>query len=733
MSEFEIRSAKQQNRLDNGTSRYFAKPDASSPLDTPIYPASVGSSSDSLTAQNTAQPVLTVGGGRNFNTSGATQLAPNLTITGGTNLDAANVFISSNFDATEDRLGIGGSTGDSGTVSGTPITWTYNPTTGVLALRGSATVQQYQDALRTVTYTNSSPDEGETARGVEFSLGRPIYYAPNGHYYEFVDSQGISWTAANTDANGLTSGGRNYFGLEGYLATINTAGEQTFIQDRLAGNGWIGASDTTTPDTWRWVTGPEGLADNGTGTIFWSGGAKTRGGSVQNNLYENWRTTGEVRGDEPNNDGGNESYAHVIGNPGIDGGNSRGRWNDLPDDRDYSGDISAFEPQGYIVEYGGFQGETAPQTRGTINLNFGTANELDQPDFNNDGTPDILWRNYSSGDGRDAIWAINYNASNTTTPFTLGTGTGFIPTATEAGWDMEGIADYDGNGVDDILWRNYSDGRNGIWLLRNGANGIEVQATYFIQSTGTETGWEIEGAKDYDNNGTQDILWRNYNDGRNAIWSLTYTASTNPATNPFSLNTASTGFIDRDAPTDWEMAGWYDMTGDGISDIIWRNPNTGRNAVWGLNGATTSAPSVNSSQKYFLADAPVGWELEQVGDYDDDGIGDFLWRNYTNGDNAIWYMQSTAGNGYIKQNGNYLIAPATPSGQWELEGVADYTGDGIGDLLWRNYTTDETAIWRMRRNSSTGRIELDGGFVLTTRTDNLKWEIEGPNPQNDLL
>ena len=37
----------------------------------------------------------------------------------------------------------------------------------------------------------------------------------NGHYYEFVPSQAIPWTAAKTIAEGM-----DYLGLQGYLATI---------------------------------------------------------------------------------------------------------------------------------------------------------------------------------------------------------------------------------------------------------------------------------------------------------------------------------------------------------------------------------------------------------------------------------------------------------------------------------------------------------------------------------
>ncbi len=702
-----VLSPKQQSRLDS-----------LSGFTTNLTPASVfeenlsySAAADPVAASTgSIQPVLNIGTPNRYNPDGTAQvIAPNLSIAdpdGGT-LDAANVFISGTVNPTTESLGISGQTGNSGTI-GTSINWTYNPTTGVLSFTGTATNLEYENALKSVTYNNSNAQEGQ-GRGIEFSLGRPIYYAPNGHYYEFVNNRGISWTNANNAANG-----RDYFGLQGYLATITDQGEQDFIQQRLAGNGWIGANDVETPDTWKWVTGPEA------GTIFWSGGPKGQGGQAVEGRYENWRTLNDP---EPNNSGGNESYAHMIGNDGIDKGQSRGKWNDLPDDRDYT-TIPQFEPLGYIVEYGGFANETQPQTRGLANLVFGANNPLNFPDFNRDGTPDILWRNYN--DGKNAVWTIKYNAANTTTPFTLGSDSKFITQVQDTGWSMEGVADYDNDGVLDILWRNYNEGKNAIWLMQNGSAGLELKNGYFITEV-PDTAWEIEAAKDFNGDGKQNILWRNYDTGRNAIWTLDFNAA-NP-NNPFSLNSAGTVFIDSAPDTNWEIAGWHDMTGDVIADIVWRNFSTGRNAVWGLR-STNGVPSIDNTKQYFVEDAPVGWELEEVVDFNGDGIGDFLWRNYGSGENAIWEMSS---GGDIKQNGAYFVTPnVTPAADWEIEGVADFTGDGIGDILWRNYATDETAIWRMRRNQN-DRIELDGGFFLNQRTSDTNWEIEAPSAGNRIL
>src|SRR5260221_7739015 len=74
-----------------------------------------------------------------------------------TNLASATVRISANFVTGEDVLGFTTQNG---------ITGSFNATTGVLALTGSATVANYQIALRSVTYANASTNPSTAARTV---------------------------------------------------------------------------------------------------------------------------------------------------------------------------------------------------------------------------------------------------------------------------------------------------------------------------------------------------------------------------------------------------------------------------------------------------------------------------------------------------------------------------------------------------------------------------------------
>ena len=109
----------------------------------------------------------------------------------------------------------------------------------------------------------------------------------NGHYYQYVPAPAITWQAA--EAKAAASEHRD---LPGYLATVTSSNELNFINNvvfsaanfpsGIPANVYVGGSDSGTPGTWKWVTGPEGAENSGAGLIFYSSD------SVQNGLIAPW-------------------------------------------------------------------------------------------------------------------------------------------------------------------------------------------------------------------------------------------------------------------------------------------------------------------------------------------------------------------------------------------------------------------------------------------------------------
>ncbi|MBU9710655.1 LPXTG cell wall anchor domain-containing protein [Evansella tamaricis] len=225
------------------------------------------------------------------------------------------------------------------------ISGTYNDNNGVLTLTGNATLADYEDALRSVTFSTIST--GSMVRDITVTIGAALYFDPTQHFYEFVPARGISWTEAKVKA-----GERYLYGRQGYLATITSDEENNFVKEKAEGQGWLGASDWyetinsalgenryanqgEAEGNWYWVTGPEA------GMKFWEGEAD---GSPVNGMYNNWHH------EEPNDYGEGEYYAHIFGPAGAPWSTPStasqyyGYWNDYANEEDVDG---------YMVEYGG--------------------------------------------------------------------------------------------------------------------------------------------------------------------------------------------------------------------------------------------------------------------------------------------------------------------------------------------------------------------------------------------
>ena len=113
-------------------------------------------------------------------------------------------------------------------------------------------------------------------------------------------------------------------------------------------------------------------------------------------------------------------------------------------------------------------------------------------DFNGDGKQDILWRNTQTGEVR--IWYMDGAAIGAND---------YVDTVS-LDWRIVAIADFNGDGFSDILWINTVDGSFAIWLMRGDAH-----VSYQFSSPGLE--WSITGVADLDHTGMAvscGAIWR---------------------------------------------------------------------------------------------------------------------------------------------------------------------------------------------------------------------------------
>jgi hypothetical protein len=228
----------------------------------------------------------------------------------------------------------------------------------------------------------------------------------------------------------------------------------------------------------------------------------------------------------------------------------------------------------------------------------------------------------------------------------------FVPAVGHSG-------DFNGDGRDDILWRN-DDGRMSDWLGASNGGFFDNAANAY---TNVPTSWHMAGVGDFNGDGRDDILWRN-DDGRMSDW----------------LGASNGGFVDNAAnaytnvPTSWHMAGVGDFNGDGKDDILWRDTASGLTVDW-LGQANGSFASNWSNSAVNIS---TDWKVAGIGDFNGDGLSDILWRN-TSGLTVDWLGTATGG-----FTSNYASSVAQVSTDWKVAGTGDFNGDGHDDILWRN-------------------------------------------------
>ena len=280
------------------------------------------------------------------------------------------------------------------------INSSWNPTEAKLSLiPASGASIDYDDiinAVNDVVFFSNNINVGP--KTFSLTVGEANFL--NGHYYEFIPSQTIPWTAAEALAEGM-----EYYGLQGYLATITNPDEAQICGELSPGTGWIGGSDAQTEGVWKWVTGPEA------GTVFWNG---NENGTAPTGQYSNWNSG------EPNDSGGNEDYAHItdqsVGPPGS--------WNDLPNNT--SSQPPQYTATGFVVEYGGMPGD--PELNISASTSFSPPEILSTTPATTcenetitlqatSNTTDVLW--YDSQNGGTLLFTGNSYTSTLTSTTTL--------------------------------------------------------------------------------------------------------------------------------------------------------------------------------------------------------------------------------------------------------------------------------------------------------------------------
>lgn len=201
------------------------------------------------------------------------------------------------------------------------------------------------------------------------------------------------------------------------------------------------------------------------------------------------------------------------------------------------------------------------------------------------------------------------------------------------GWTPMLTGDFDGNDYTDFVWQ-HSDGSVAVWLMQGDtASGFSAKAASVILGPGS--GWVPKIVADFDGDGLTDILWQHTVTNTTAIWlmdgvkvkpdgariimdgatgwTVTHSVTDRPwagllwrhssGATAFSYSIASQGDLLTSDPN-WRIthAGVFDV--NGRDSLLWRNDATGETQVWvGINSQSATAAILSGDPNWRVVPA----------------------------------------------------------------------------------------------------------------------------------
>jgi hypothetical protein len=314
-------------------------------------------------------------------------------------------------------------------------------------------------------------------------------------------------------------------------------------------------------------------------------------------------------------------------------------------------------------------------------------------DFNADGSADIVTRT------ANGTVELTLNSGGTSGSLFSIPG---LSSAMAHSSQLEGIADVNGDGREDLIWRDTS-GNMVAWLIGNNAT---VFTTAALPTVGHE--WRLETLGRFNNDGKSDFLWRNTATGRTLAWITGGTASTLTQTvTDYGTQTMDMEFyaMQYGAPTSSQ--------GGGSPRILWQRADYGatRYTLDATTGALTGETrlSVNLDNNDFARNRLT--QQFEFGPRRMSLTGDFLEPMRTNHHGKLSstaagvisvFDASSGALRLLSLGGNVLnlTTPTavgggalTPSRNLYAVGTGDFNNDGrANDVLFRDVNTGQFAI-----------------------------------------
>ncbi len=186
-------------------------------------------------------------------------------------------------------------------------------------------------------------------------------------------------------------------------------------------------------------------------------------------------------------------------------------------------------------------------------------------DMDGDGYKDVLLRHAQAG--QNLVMYMDSDGQSIKSEAKIGRD------VSDANWEIAGTGDMNGDGHTDILLHNSVADQMVAWYM-DGAGKILSEA--LVGRELVDRSWQIAAIADFNADGKADILLRHGEVGQHVLWEM-----------DGAVILAESRF-GRDVPDmDWQIEGARDFDGNGTVDVFWRHRGVGEGVVWSMTAQNT--------------------------------------------------------------------------------------------------------------------------------------------------
>ena len=242
------------------------------------------------------------------------------------------------------------------------------------------------------------------------------------------------------------------------------------------------------------------------------------------------------------------------------------------------------------------------------------------PDFNGDGSPDLVFQNDTTGQA--VVWYLSGPPADALISWD------WLATTGVTGWRLVSTADFNGDSRPDLVWQNDSTRQAVVWYM-GGSQGNTFLGWDWLTTSGID-GWRLVTTGDFNGDGKPDLVWQNDATFQVVVWYLGGSTG-----NTFlGWDWLATSGIEG-----WRLVATGDFNGDGKPDLVWQN--SARQAlIWYMGG---SQGNVFQSWTWLSASSQDGWTIVGTNNFNGDSKPDLVWQNDDTREVVVWYMGGSGG------------------------------------------------------------------------------------------